>query len=137
VVLRGGHVWPHVRAVATWSCLFEKLEQSQAGCCPQPQRRCPLGPIPHQQHLLPRFNRMRETSIEAPELKANRRRSLGALFRIPLSARSPDYHSISTSKPVGSIPADIIREIVDLLAPADILSFSLTVHLSFHLQSPL
>ncbi|KAF9456661.1 hypothetical protein BDZ94DRAFT_331836 [Collybia nuda] len=69
---------------------------------------------------------MRESGNETPELKSNRRRSLGALFRIPLSARSPDYHSISTSKPVGSVPADIIREIVDLLSPADILSFSLT-----------
>lgn len=96
------------------------------------RRRCPLGLSPHHQYLPFIPNKMREAGSQTPELKSNRRRSLGALFRIPLSTRSPDYHSISTSKPVGSIPADIIREIADLLSPADILNFSLTVRSSFH-----
>jgi hypothetical protein len=59
---------------------------------------------------------------------AKRRRSLSVLFRIPLATRSVNYHSVVASKlVVGSIPADVIREIVDLLSPADILNFSLTV----------
>ncbi|RDB15634.1 hypothetical protein Hypma_004008 [Hypsizygus marmoreus] len=70
---------------------------------------------------------MARTDPERPQLvKANRRRSLGALFRIPLSTRAPDYPSISASTSVGSIPPDIIREIADLLSPTDILSLSLT-----------
>jgi hypothetical protein len=75
---------------------------------------------------------MREISIERPELRparTTRRRSWGGLLRIPLSTRSQDCLSISTSKPVGYVPADILREIADLLIPADILSFSLTVSL--------
>lgn len=76
---------------------------------------------------------MREINVERPELepaRPTRRRSWGGLLRIPLSTRSQDYLSISRSKPVGSVPADIIREIVDLLSPSDILSFSLTVRFS-------
>ncbi|KAF8066514.1 hypothetical protein FPV67DRAFT_1416763 [Lyophyllum atratum] len=70
---------------------------------------------------------MRQVNVERPQLaKTNRRRSLSALFRIPLSTRTPDCPAISAAKPIGSVPADIIREVVDLLAPADILSFSLT-----------
>jgi hypothetical protein len=73
---------------------------------------------------------MREISVERPELepaRTTRRRSWGGLLRIPLSTRSQDYLSISRSKPVGSVPTDIILEIADLLPPTDILSFSLTV----------
>ncbi|KAF8148050.1 hypothetical protein B0H34DRAFT_738094 [Crassisporium funariophilum] len=75
------------------------------------------------------FNRDSLTSA----LKNGRRKSLRNLFQIPLSTRSSTFGSVATTKPaVGSIPADIVREIVDLLAPADILSFSLT---STHLRS--
>jgi len=73
---------------------------------------------------------MRETNVERPELepaRTTRRRSWGGLLRIPLSTRSQDYLSISRSKPAGSVPTEIIREIADLLSPADILNFSLTV----------
>jgi hypothetical protein len=73
--------------------------------------------------------------------KSDRRRCLKTLFHIPLGARSKScgYDDIDvdidgTSKKVntstslaGSLPQDIIREIADLLSPADILSFSLTV----------
>ncbi|KAF5372348.1 hypothetical protein D9615_009263 [Tricholomella constricta] len=72
---------------------------------------------------------MRQTNVERPELaKTSRRRSLSALFRIPLSTRTPDCPAIPAPKPLGaiSIPAEIIWEIVHLLHPADILSFSLT-----------
>jgi hypothetical protein len=76
---------------------------------------------------------MREINVERPELepaRTARRRSWGGLLRIPLSTRSQDYLSISRSQPVGSVPADIILEIADLLSPSDILSFSLTVRSS-------
>ncbi|GLB40830.1 hypothetical protein LshimejAT787_0900450 [Lyophyllum shimeji] len=70
---------------------------------------------------------MRPSNLNRPQLaKTNRRRSLSALFRIPLSTRTPEYPVISASQAVGSVPADIIREVVELLSPADILSFSLT-----------
>jgi hypothetical protein len=73
--------------------------------------------------------------------KSDRRRSLKILFHIPLGARSKscgyddidiDIDGTSTKANTyaalaGSLPQDIIREIVDLLSPADILSFSLTV----------
>jgi len=59
--------------------------------------------------------------------KSTRRRSLKTLFQLPLSSRSPDFISASTAEAVGSIPADIVREIVDLLTPADVLNMSLTV----------
>ncbi|PPQ85300.1 hypothetical protein CVT24_006411, partial [Panaeolus cyanescens] len=58
--------------------------------------------------------------------KNSRRRSLKTLFQLPLSTRSSTYGSVATTASVGSIPADIVREIVDLLAPSDILNFSLT-----------
>lgn len=73
---------------------------------------------------------------------SDRRRRLKTLFHIPLGARSKScgYDDIdidvdgTSMKPntlttlAGSVlPQDIIREIVDLLPPADILSFSLTV----------
>ncbi|KAF8964515.1 hypothetical protein BDZ97DRAFT_1660197 [Flammula alnicola] len=64
--------------------------------------------------------------------KSNRRRSLRTLFQLPLSTRTSTYGSISTTAPVGSIPADIVREIVDFLSPSDILNFSLT---STHLRA--
>ncbi|KDR79531.1 hypothetical protein GALMADRAFT_63638 [Galerina marginata CBS 339.88] len=63
--------------------------------------------------------------------KSNRRRSLKTLFQLPLSTRTSIYGSIPTTAAVGSIPADIVREIVDLLSASDILSFSLT---SSHLR---
>jgi len=70
--------------------------------------------------------------------KSDRRRCLKTLFHIPLGARSKscgyddvDGTSINadtyTSLAGSVLPQDIIREIVDLLSPADILSFSLTV----------
>lgn len=62
--------------------------------------------------------------------KSNRRRSLKTLFQLPLSTRTSTYGSLSTSAPAGSIPADIVREIVDYLPPSDILSFSLVVRIS-------
>ncbi|PPQ93590.1 hypothetical protein CVT25_005470 [Psilocybe cyanescens] len=64
--------------------------------------------------------------------KNGRRRSLKTLFQLPLSTRTSIYGSISATAAVGSIPADIVREIVDLLAPSDILSFSLA---SKHLRA--
>lgn len=81
------------------------------------------------------------TSFTNPNSKLNRRRCLKTLFHIPLGARSKScgYDDIDididgTSMKVntsttlaGSLPQDIIREIADLLSPADILSFSLTV----------
>ena len=62
--------------------------------------------------------------------KSNRRRSLKTLFQLPLSTRTSTYGSLSTTAPAGSIPADIVREIVDYLPPSDILSFSLAVRIS-------
>ena len=74
--------------------------------------------------------------------KSDRRRCLKTLFHIPLGGRSKScgYDDIdididgtlmkpnTSSTLAGSVlPQDIIREIVDLLSPADILSFSLTV----------
>jgi len=59
--------------------------------------------------------------------KNNRRRSLKNLFQLPLSTRSSVYGSSPAAEAVGSLPADIVREIVDLLSPADVLSLSLTV----------
>jgi hypothetical protein len=73
--------------------------------------------------------------------KSDRRRCLKTLFHIPLGARSKScgYDDIdididgtlmkaNTSTLASSVlPQDIIREIVDLLSPADILSFSMTV----------
>lgn len=65
--------------------------------------------------------------------KATRRRSFKTLLQIPrsLSSRSSECRSLSKSRHVGSIPADIILEVVDLLSPLDVLNFSLTVSL-FH-----
>lgn len=57
----------------------------------------------------------------------HRRRSFKTRFNYPLSTRSSNYGSPITMPAVGSVPADIVREIVDLLSPADILNFSLTV----------
>jgi len=62
-----------------------------------------------------------------PVASAQRRRSLGALLRLPLGTRSLHYHPVPPSKPGGTVPPDVILEIVDLLTPADILNFSLTV----------
>lgn len=62
--------------------------------------------------------------------KGNRRRSLKTLFQLPLTTRSSVYGALSTSAPAGSIPADIVREIVDYLSPSDILNFSLAVRTS-------
>ena len=59
--------------------------------------------------------------------KNGRRKSLKTLFQLPLSARASNYGTLSTTASVGSIPADIVREIVDLMSASDILSFSLTV----------
>ena len=73
--------------------------------------------------------------------KSDRRRSLKTFFHIPLGDRSKScgYDDIDIdidgtlmkmntyTKLAGSLPQDIIREIADLLSPADILSFSLTV----------
>ena len=59
--------------------------------------------------------------------KNGRRKSLKTLFQLPLSARTSNYGTLSTTASVGSLPADIVREIVDLMSPSDILSFSLTV----------
>ena len=74
------------------------------------------------------------------KFKSDRRRCLKTLFHIPLGARSKScgYDDIdidgtsmkantSTLLAGSVLPQDIIREIVDLLSPADILSFSLTV----------
>lgn len=62
--------------------------------------------------------------------KNGRRRSLKTLFQLPLSARTSNYGTLSTTASAGSIPVDIVREIVDLMSPSDILSFSLTVRRS-------
>ena len=59
--------------------------------------------------------------------KNSRRRSLKTLFQVPIPGRSCEHGPVSATEAVGSIPADVVREIVDLLSPADILSFSLTV----------
>ena len=74
--------------------------------------------------------------------KSDRRRCLKTLFHLPLGARSKScgYDDIdididgtsmkantSTTLAGSVLPQDIIREVVDLLSPADILSFSLTV----------
>ena len=84
--------------------------------------------------------------------KSDRRRYLKTFFHIPLGARSKscgyddiDIDTDGTSmKPntstmlAGSVlPQDIIREIVDLLSPADILSFSLTVRVFWGVLSSL
>jgi hypothetical protein len=80
--------------------------------------------------------------------KSDRRRCLKTLFHIPLGARSKSqscgYDDIdididgtsmkantSTTLVCSALPQDIIREIVDLLPPSDILSFSLTVRVFF------
>ena len=55
-----------------------------------------------------------------------RRRSFKSRFH-PLLDRSSSYSSLSPMPAVGSVPADVVREIVDLLSPGDILNFSLTV----------
>ncbi|KAH9476327.1 hypothetical protein JR316_0011902 [Psilocybe cubensis] len=73
-------------------------------------------------------------TIRGSLTKNGRRRSLKTLFQLPLSSRTSIYGSISGTLPVGSIPADIVREIVDLLAPSDILNFSLA---SKHLRAML
>ena len=77
--------------------------------------------------------------------KSDRRRCLKTLLHIPLGARTKScgYDDIdididgtstkantSTTMASSGLPQDIIREIVDLLSPADILSFSLTVRVS-------
>ena len=89
-------------------------------------------------------HRSSSTSFTNPnskfQTKSDRRRCLKTLFRIPLGARSKTcgYDDIdidgtsmkaNTSTTLAGLvlPHDIIREIVDLLSPADILSFSLTV----------
>jgi hypothetical protein len=59
-----------------------------------------------------------------------RRRSFKTRFH-PLLDRSSSYGSLSSISAVGSVPADVVREIVDLLSPGDILNFSLTVRVSF------
>ena len=66
--------------------------------------------------------------------KSNRRKTLKTLFRIPLdatksSSNDVDVDTTNTSGVLAgsSLPHDIIREIVGLLSPADILNFSLTV----------
>ena len=71
---------------------------------------------------------MCDGGVVQPAANAQRRRfSLGAALRLPLGTRSLHYHPVPSSKPGGSVPSDIILEIVELLSPADILSFSLTV----------
>ncbi|KAJ7580253.1 hypothetical protein C8J56DRAFT_1169471 [Mycena floridula] len=58
----------------------------------------------------------------------SRRRSLKALLTIPTSfrlSRAADYRSIQGSPHSGSVPADLLIEIAALLAPSDILRFSL------------
>lgn len=84
--------------------------------------------------------------------KSDRRRCLKTFLHIPLGARTKTCGyddidndgtstkaNISTTMAGSVLPQDIIREIVDLLSPADILSFSLTVRISlgfcFHLFS--
>jgi hypothetical protein len=67
--------------------------------------------------------------------KNTRRRSLKTLFQLPLSTRTSTYGSLTTTTAVGSIPADIVRDIVDLLPPSDILSLSLAVRISFILDA--
>jgi hypothetical protein len=83
------------------------------------------------------------TSFTNPNsrLKSKSRRCLKTLFHIPLGDRSKScgyddidididgiLMKVNTSTILaGSLPQDIIREIADLLSPADILSFSLTV----------
>ena len=66
--------------------------------------------------------------------KSNRRRTLKTLFRIPLDATRSSGNDVDVDTTVmkintsgSSLPHDIIREIVGLLSPADILNFSLTV----------
>ena len=74
--------------------------------------------------------------------KSDRRRCLKTLFHIPLGARSKSCGyddmdgtlkkaSNSTTLAGCVLPQDIIRDIVDLLSPSDILSFSLTVSVFF------
>ena len=70
---------------------------------------------------------MCDGGVGRPAPNAQRRRSLGALLRLPLGTRSLHYHPVPASKPGGPVPPDIILEIVELLSPADILNFSLTV----------
>jgi hypothetical protein len=65
--------------------------------------------------------------MKAEATLSTRRRSLKALLHIPLLTKVQGYRAISVSKPVGPVPADIILEIADRLAPADILNCSLTV----------
>jgi hypothetical protein len=59
--------------------------------------------------------------------KDKRRRSLKTRFQHPFLTRSSSYGSLPPMSAGGSIPADIVRDLVDLLSPADILNFSLTV----------
>ena len=56
-----------------------------------------------------------------------RRRSSKTRFQRPLLTRSSSHGSLPPIHAVGYVPADIVREIVDLLSPSDILNFSLTV----------
>lgn len=73
------------------------------------------------------------------KVKVNRRRSLQTFFHIPSCATSKsfvcddigidiDANPMKATTLVGSVlPHDTVLEIVELLSPADILSFSLTV----------
>ncbi|KAG6888584.1 hypothetical protein C0995_007266 [Termitomyces sp. Mi166 len=68
--------------------------------------------------------------LHRPELAntARRRLSLTAIFNrnSPFPRSTPLDSVISAAQPSSSIPADIVREIVNFLPPADVLSFSLT-----------
>ena len=98
------------------------------------------------------FHRSTTSNSEFKSKTNRRRRSLKTLFHIPCSARSSSGYddtdvdidatsmkangTTSTALVLGSVlPQDIIRDIVDLLSPADILSLSLTVRVFFHLSS--
>ncbi|KAJ2932421.1 hypothetical protein H1R20_g4665, partial [Candolleomyces eurysporus] len=71
------------------------------------------------------------TTPAAKAEKRSRRKSSLKTFFLPVTTKSPVVVSPEGTTVVGSLPEDIVREIVDRLQPNDILSFSLT---STHLR---
>ena len=67
------------------------------------------------------------TPAAKAEKRSRRKSSLKTFFQLPVTAKSPVVLSPEGTTVVGSLPEDIVREIVDRLQPNDILNFSLTV----------
>ncbi|KAF8637032.1 hypothetical protein AX16_010887 [Volvariella volvacea WC 439] len=67
-----------------------------------------------------------EITHAAFNARAKRKRSIKAFLPISLTGRATSSPTAFNPKTAGSVPADVVLEIAELLAPIDVLNFSLT-----------